>query len=470
MLKITGLGSGILDHISVGAFRAFAEADAVVLQTDRLPCAAELRRTARGFYTLDRFFEDAEDFDALYESVADFIVKLSADQNVVFGVIGGIYQNGFLRALAEKTAFETIPGACFTCEALSFSGQYAPGPLLCAAARDLSALHPDASCGLVVTEIDNQLIASDVKLFLTEYYEDATPAVWVCGSSSKTFPLYELDRQTDFGLGAALVLPPLSGVARTRYTFGDLLDIMDRLRGPGGCPWDLEQTHETLRQYVLEEAYEVADAVDRQDPAALADELGDLLLQVVFHAQIGKQRGDFNITDVISNICAKMIARHPHIFGEIRVRSSEDVLVNWEAIKRSEKGIGSHTQAMEDIPMGMSALMRASKIQKKASGAGFDWNSAADAFQKVLEEAREFEEAIHSGVMADAEKEGGDLLFAAVNVLRLLNINPETALLRTNGKFIDRFRFVEQKAGRDMEKMTLAQLDELWEEAKRSGL
>jgi MazG family protein len=471
MLKITGLGCGEYDFLTIGAMRAFEEAEIVILQTDKMPCAKEIYQKAKEFYTLDSFFEKAQDFNELYGQAADFIAGRSAGKNVVFGVLGNLHANGFVAALKNKTDFEVIPGTSFEGEALCFSGKYVEiGAFQSVAARDLKKLHLDSSCALVVTEIDNPLLASDVKLFLTEYYDDETGISWVCGRDSRKIALQELDLQTNFGTGASIVLPALKDTARVRFTFGDLVDIMDRLRGRDGCPWDLEQTHETLRQYVLEEAYEVVQAVDQNDPVALADELGDLLLQVVFHAQIGKQMGNFNIADVTSNICSKMINRHPHIFGDTQVGSSEDVLVNWEAIKRSEKGLGSTTQAMEDIPLGMSALMRANKIQKKAAHAGFDWDNAGQALEKIKEETVELEAELQSGSKQDMEGEAGDLLFAVVNVLRLLHINPEVALVRANRKFINRFRYVEEKAGANLAVMSLAEMDVLWDDAKRLGL
>ncbi len=471
MLKITGLGFGEYDFLSVGAVRAFEEADAVVLQTEKTPCAAEIRKKAKEFYTLDCFFEEAQDFGELYRRAADFIAELSAQKNVVFGILGNLQGNGFTAALRRKTGFEVLAGTSFESAALGFSGKYMEiSGFQSAAARDLDQLYLDSSCALVVTEIDNPLLASEVKLFLGEYYNDEAEAVWVCGREHRTIPLHKLDAQADYGGGAAIVLPALRDTRRDRYTFGDLLQIMDRLRARDGCPWDLEQTYETLRQYVLEEAYEVVCAVDQKDPAALADELGDLLLQVVFNAQIGKQRGDFNIADVTSNICTKLISRHPHIFGDIKVHSAEDVLVNWEAIKRGEKGLGNTTQAMEDVPAGMSALMRANKIQKKAAQVGFDWNNAGEALAKIKEETLELEAEIKDGSASDMEGEAGDLLFAVVNVLRLLKINPEVALARANQKFIDRFRYVEQKAGANLSLMSLAEMDAIWDEAKRLGL
>jgi tetrapyrrole methylase family protein/MazG family protein len=245
---------------------------------------------------------------------------------------------------------------------------------------------------------------------------------------------------------------------------------MERLRSPGGCPWDLKQTHESLRQYVLEEAYEVAAAVDEKDPDALADELGDLLLQVVFHAQIGRQRGEFDIADVTSNICAKMILRHPHIFGSVSVTGAEEVVANWEAIKRTEKGHSSTAQTMEDVPSGMSALMRAYKIQKKAAQAGFDWEDASGALLKAEEEENELKDELSGKDMDKIEAEAGDLLFAWVNVLRKAGVNPEVALARATRKFTGRFAYIEQNAGADLQDLTLAQMDELWESAKKAGL
>lgn len=471
MLKIIGLANGTYELLSVGAVRELGAADAVVLQSDKAPCASQIRREAKEFHTLDEFFEQASDFDELYQKSAEFIAELSAHKKVVFGALGGLHSNGFVSALKNKTDYEVIPGASLESAAQCISGKYMDTDAFQSVdARNIRDLGLDSASALIVTGMDNPLLASGVKLHLTGYYDDETPIVFINGNGHKLIPACDLDKQEDYGIGSVAVFPPLKKTERIRYTFGDLVGIMERLRGRDGCPWDIEQTHQTLRQYVLEEAYEVVDAIDAKDPAALADELGDLLLQVVFHAQIGSQRGEFDITDVVSNICSKMILRHPHIFGSVSVGGAEEVVTNWESIKRSEKGLSTYTQTMADIPAGMSALMRAAKIQKKAAQAGFDWENASDAFLKVKEEALEFEQEIRNAKPDEMESEAGDLLFAWVNVLRLMKINPEVALTRTNQKFISRFSFIEQNAGDDLKNLTLKQLDGLWEDAKRHGL
>jgi len=456
--------------LTVGAVRAAAEADAVVLQTDKAACADPIRREAKEFYTLDRFFEEAQDFEELYEKGAEFVCALAAHKTVVFAVMGSLTSSGFAAALRRKTAFEVIPGASFESVAQCIAGKTMDiGAFQSIAAGDIRRLDIDSRAAVMVTAIDGPLVASEVRLFLETYYEGAD-AVLINGQDDRLLPLEELDSLPEWGTGCTLVLPPLAGTGRTRYTFGDLVSIMERLRSPGGCPWDLKQTHESLRQYVLEEAYEVAAAVDEKDPDALADELGDLLLQVVFHAQIGRQRGEFDIADVTSNICAKMILRHPHIFGSVSVTGAEEVVANWEAIKRTEKGHSSTAQTMEDVPSGMSALMRAYKIQKKAAQAGFDWEDASGALLKAKEEENELKDELSGKDMDKIEAEAGDLLFAWVNVLRKAGVNPEVALARATRKFTGRFAYIEQNAGADLQDLTLAQMDELWESAKKAGL
>lgn len=266
-----------------------------------------------------------------------------------------------------------------------------------------------------------------------------------------------------------LIVPARTLEEKNRYTYVDLLEIMQRLRAPGGCPWDAEQTHETLRPYLIEESYEVADAVDSGDVHALYDELGDVLLQVVFHAQIGREEGSFDMNDVTTAVCAKMIRRHPHVFGEVQVQGSDEVLQNWDRIKQTEKNEKTYTSAMEDIPRHMSALLRAAKIQKKAANLGFEWPEPSGALEKVREETEEFEDELEQNGPG-LEAEGGDLLFAVVNTLRMLQIDPETALSATCRKFIDRFRYIEEHAQRDLRELSLAEMDALWDEAKKEEI
>jgi MazG family protein len=255
-----------------------------------------------------------------------------------------------------------------------------------------------------------------------------------------------------------------------KYTYNDLLNIMARLRGPGGCPWDREQDHKSLKRYLIEEAYEVLDAIDAENPDMLCEELGDLLLQVVFHAQIAKENGQFDMNDVVNGISSKMVNRHRHVFGDEVAETPEDVLKIWEEVKKEEKGQKTQTKVLKSIPANLPALMRSYKVQEKASQVGFDWDRAEDAFKKLEEEVAELKKACEGGNQAEIEEELGDLLFAVVNVSRFYNIQPELALTATINKFIKRFEYVETesaKQGKKLEDMALEEMDALWDDCKR---
>jgi tetrapyrrole methylase family protein/MazG family protein len=257
---------------------------------------------------------------------------------------------------------------------------------------------------------------------------------------------------------------------KEKYGFNDLLEIMAKLRGEGGCPWDREQTHKSLRIYMIEETYEVLEALDAGDKDKFCNELGDLLLQIVFHAQIAKENGDFDIGDVTTEVCRKLISRHPHIFGDVRADTADKVIENWEAIKKKEKKLKSQTGVLKDVPSNLPALMRSYKVQQKAAQVGFDWDNIEDAFSKVDEEIRELRDVYKSNNVERITDELGDAFFALVNVSRFLKIQPELALNGTIGKFIRRFEYIEQqstKAGKKLEDMSLAEMDELWNEAKQ---
>ena len=256
---------------------------------------------------------------------------------------------------------------------------------------------------------------------------------------------------------------------KEKYDINDLLEIMRSLRAPGGCPWDAEQTHESIRKNLIEETYEVVEAIDKKDSGMLLEELGDLLMQVVFHAQMEDEKGVFNFDDVADGVCKKLIERHPHVFGEVEVSGVDDVLDNWDAIKRKKKGQKKGSEPMLSVPRELPALMRAAKIQQKASAVGFDWPDVSGAYGKIIEETQELRKAVESGVQDDVIEELGDLLFSVVNVSRFLKCDAEEALTAASDKFINRFIRVEQLAkenGVDMEKASLEELDKLWDIAK----
>lgn len=258
---------------------------------------------------------------------------------------------------------------------------------------------------------------------------------------------------------------------KKNYDVNDLVDIVEILRSENGCPWDREQDHKSIRRGFIEETYEVIEAINKEDTELLKEELGDVLLQVAFHSQIEREIGSFNLDDVADGICKKMIERHPHVFGEVSVDGTDDVLKNWDEIKKRTKKQKTQTESMLSIPREFPALMRADKVQHKASKVGFDWDSADGAFDKINEELNELKQAVETGDKENIFEELGDLLFSVVNVSRFIDVDSEEALTAATDKFIDRFTVVEKLAeekGIDMKNTELSELDKLWEIAKTS--
>ena len=256
---------------------------------------------------------------------------------------------------------------------------------------------------------------------------------------------------------------------KDKYNFDDLVEIVRCLRLPDGCPWDKEQTHKSIRQDFIEETYEVVEAIDNDDADGLREELGDVLLQVVFHTQIEREKGVFNIDDVANDVCQKMITRHPHVFGEVKADTTEKVLDNWDKIKMQTKEQTSQSEAIDSIARSLPALMRAQKMQKKAAKVGFDFPNVEEASTKVTEELEELLEAVRSGSAEHTAEEAGDLLFAAVNVVRLAGVNSEKALYDACEKFLTRFANVERAVraqGKSFDDFSLTELDSFWNEAK----
>lgn len=246
-----------------------------------------------------------------------------------------------------------------------------------------------------------------------------------------------------------------------------LIDVMARLRAPdGGCPWDLEQNFRTIAPYTIEEAYEVADAIEREDLAALKDELGDLLFQAVFHARMAEEAGLFDFADVAQGIADKMIRRHPHVFGDANMRGADEQTAAWEDQKAEERAAKGHHSLLDDVPVGLPGLARAVKLQKRAARVGFDWTQAKDVLSKISEETAELAEAMEMQDPDKIEDEFGDLLFVLANLSRHLKVDPEAALRRTNEKFIRRFRYIEEKLGDRLADASLEEMETLWTEAK----
>lgn len=246
-----------------------------------------------------------------------------------------------------------------------------------------------------------------------------------------------------------------------------LIDIMSALRGDKGCPWDKEQTRDSLKPFLLEETYEVLEALDEGDSEKIKEELGDLLFQIVFHCQIAKERNEFDISDVIDEVSRKMLNRHSHVFGKAKYKNKEELRKQWDEEKKRE---GKHKESiLEGVPKALPSLLRAHKLQKKAARVGFDWKKTEDVFEKLEEEVKEFKKALKNRKQSEIEDELGDIFFMLVNISRFVGVNPEDALRKTISKFISRFRYVEMKAAdkkRNLSDMTLEEMDALWDEAK----
>ena len=257
---------------------------------------------------------------------------------------------------------------------------------------------------------------------------------------------------------------------KEKYAIEDLLKIMEILRGPGGCPWDAEQTHESIKTGFIEETYEVIEAINKKDKDLLQEELGDVLLQVVFHSEIEKEAGAFDFSDVTDGVCKKLIERHPHVFGEVKVSGTDEVLSNWDDIKRKSKGQKTQGSSMLKVPKELPALMRAQKLQSKAKKAGFDWDDMSGAFEALESEIKELKVAVGEKDADAIEDEFGDVLFSCVNIARFIDVDAEQSLSRANDKFMSRFLVVEKLAterGIDMKNTPIEELDKLWDEAKK---
>ncbi|MBQ1632014.1 MAG: nucleoside triphosphate pyrophosphohydrolase [Clostridia bacterium] len=451
------------------AWDAVLHAETLYLQTTEHPSAKPVKDAGLAFISMDDLYESAEDFDALNDAIA---ARLVSGGDCVYAVMGdGCFaQLPAIETAAKRKGFrvDVLPGVSYAKAAFP-----AVQDALAFTARTLPK-RVDPSVPLCVQELDNPIIAGEVKLALSEIYPDEWPVTLATLQPDghyafRTFPLSELDRRRTLFAGSVLYVKPASFEERTRYGYYDLVAVMQRLRAPGGCPWDREQTHESLKADLIEECYELNDAIDEQDDAHIVEELGDVLMDVVFHSTIADEQGRFNETDVADGIVKKMIYRHPHVFGTEKAESSADVLKRWDELKQKEKNQKTQKEVLCAVPKRFPALMRSSKVQKRARKVGFDWNDAEEAMPKVYEELDELKAAMRGD--GDVSEEAGDLLFAIVNVVRLLGLDGELLLHDATDKFITRFGKMEELAaddGKNLRDLPLSEQDKYWEKAKKS--
>lgn len=481
MLKIMGLGPGAYEALTIGALKELKNNKNIYFRTEKHPTVDFLKDEGIKFESYDHAYEKYDSFDDVYKYIAeDLITKIKDDDDLIYAVPGHplVAEKSVVNLIElckeNNIQYEVLPAVSFV-DAMMEALQVDPiEGVKIIDAFDMKNQILDKRVGTIITQVYNNFIASEVKLRLLEGYEDDTEIIFVRAAgvegleSIRKIPLYELDWQEDIDYLTSIYIPKDLG---NKKDFQDLLDIIETLRNPGGCPWDREQTHESLKSALLEECYEVIDAIENEDEDALIEELGDVLLQVVFHASIGKEDGYFDIMDVIGGISNKMINRHPHVFGNEEANTSEQVLVNWDEIKKEEKGIKTLTEEMQNIAKSLPATTRAFKVQKKAKKVGFDWDDVNCAMDKVKEELNEIKEVYNCEDKSIIEGEVGDLLFACINVARFLEVDGELALDKTIKKFIKRFSYIENEAiknNKNLKDMTLEEMDKLWEEAKTS--
>lgn len=484
-IEILGLGAGDLEQLPVGVYKKLLNTSSLFLRTKEHPVISELEKEGLRYTSFDTVYEKHDQFEEVYEEIVQTLLQRADRETVVYAVPGHplVAERTVQLLLAygpTKDIEIIIGGGQSFIDALFTSVKIDPiegFQLLDGTSLNKAQLQIDQH--MIVSQVYDQFVASNVKLTLMEKLPDDYPVyiVTAAGSSQEIIekvPLYELDQNVSINNLTSVYIPPVKEEQILLKNFSKLREIIAELRSPSGCPWDREQTHESLKKYLIEETYEVIDAINSEDIDHLIEELGDVLLQVMLHAQIGEDDGYFSIDDIIEGLSAKMIRRHPHVFGNGQADNAEEVVRNWQEIKKLEKG-EVPTSLLEGVSLALPNLLRAYELQKKAAKVGFDWQEITPALEKVKEELEEFINELDGTEegMARAKGEFGDLLFAFVNVARFLKIHPEEALFETNEKFTRRFQYIEDKvkvSGRTFEDHSLEQLDQYWDEAKLKGL
>ncbi|MFA9422026.1 MAG: nucleoside triphosphate pyrophosphohydrolase [Sedimentibacter sp.] len=472
-IQIIGLGAGSIDDLTIRAHKALNEGIPTYARTERHPIIQELRKNIN-ITTFDDYFEKYESFDEVYEKIKESIIESSKKHKIInyctagSPYYGDLVTKKLINEYKDEINIIIIDGISFLDKCIKLSGfsDYKNiGILDCLEADEFSF---DVDYFNVITQVYDLEIASQLKLKLMEIYPDDASVliIDVLEENIKKIPLYLLDQEKKYGFSTYFCILPIEISKKTVYNVNNLCRIVKILRGPDGCPWDKKQTHNSIRQCVIEEAYEVVDAIDNDDTDNLVEELGDLLFQVIFHSELGSEDGYFNINDVVSNLCNKMYSRHPHVFGEMKADNIDEALQNWESSKQKEKNLSTYTDNLKNVPKALSTLSRSYKIQKRAAEVGFDWPDEKGAISKIKEELFEFIEEFNKNDLEKMEEEFGDLLFSLVNFARFMKINPDVALNRTINKFINRFEYIENNSTKDLKEMTLKEMDELWEKSK----
>jgi len=478
-LTIIGLGAGDLNQLSLGVYRQLKGASYIIARTEQHQAVAELRAEGIIVDSFDSIYEENDSFEHVYEEIVRQLLVTCVEKPVTYVVPGH-------PLVAEKTVQLLIEKELAGVIKLEIAGGNSFLDPMFAALRidpiegfqlldgtDLSRDDVHMTQHVLIGQVYDAFIASEVKLSLMEKYAYDHPVTIVTAAGSmneklRTVPLFELDRVTEIDNLTTVYVPPVQERENRLKEWSTFREIISTLRGPDGCPWDREQTHETLKPYLIEEAHELIEAINNEDDEGTIEELGDVLLQVFLHAQIGQDQDYFALEDVLEAVSKKMIRRHPHVFGDDKVENADEVIRNWQDIKQSEKT--SKQSTLDEQSRYSSSLLTAFNYQKEAAKVGFDWPDLQGALDKFDEEWLEFQDEIASGDTARQLDEFGDVLFTLVNIARFLKLSPEEAMVHANGKFKSRFTFVETSAKEqkgEFEDYTLDELELFWQEAKK---
>ncbi|MCL5290285.1 MAG: nucleoside triphosphate pyrophosphohydrolase [Firmicutes bacterium] len=501
---IVGLGPGDPGMIPLRVWEVLNAGMPVYLRTAVHPTAEWLDRKGVAYRSLDHHYQQADTFEEVYLHIAQEVVDAAGDKAVVYAVPGHpMVAEESVRLVLDLAARQgirtgVIPAMSFL-DALSATLGLDPCKgLHIVDALQLGEQQPDPRVGTVVTQVYDRMTAGETKLNLMEAYPDehrvtVVRAAGIPGQERvEQVPLYELDRLPWIDHLTSLYIGPLTeeeengedpaeagqsrgagedAVYKCSFPLDPLVEVMAALRAENGCPWDREQTHQSLKQYLIEETYEVIEALDEGQMYKICEELGDLLLQIAFHAQIASENGRFDMNDVVQAITEKMLRRHPHVFGTTHVANSQEVLINWDKIKAQEQGEQTKPPScLANIPRYLPALLRAEKVQAKAARVGFDWPDYTGALDKVYEELKEVLQALENRQEAAVAEELGVSSQHLVNLARLLHVEAEGSLTGTTNKFIKRFQYIEGQArqnGQELSQLTLEQMDQWWENAKK---
>jgi tetrapyrrole methylase family protein/MazG family protein len=478
-ITLLGLGPGDPDLLTRQAWRILESSAEVYLRTRQHPTVAGFPPHLE-IYSFDDLYETAQSFETVYSQIVEQVLALGRrPQGVIYAVPGHPFVAEATgpeiarRARQEGLPLRIVEGLSFLDPVYSALGLDPYPHTALVDALELATAHVPPfppSSPAIIAQLHSTAVAADVKLTLMALYPDEHPVqlVHAAGTAQarvESLALYEIDRSPSIGLLTALYVPPLGPAT----SFEAFQEIIAHLRAPDGCPWDRQQTHLSLRTYLLEEVYEVLAALDAEDAQSLKEEFGDLLLQIVLHAQIAMEEGEFTMSELLQGIHTKIVRRHPHVFGDLELKDAQGVLQNWERLKEKERHANGNAEAslLDGVALALPALVQAEQYQLRAARVGFDWPDIQGVLDKLEEELLEVHAAQGTDERAD---EIGDVLFAVVNLARWYNLDPESALRAANQRFKSRFYYIEQAAraqGRSISDMTIDEMEAKWQEAKK---